>query len=168
MSGIFGVLGAVTAAELEEMGRRLKHRGTHLRWWRVADNVHLGAVSRTPPVLHSAGSFSAVIDQPDTLGVAIDARDMVQRYASRGVRDLDQPGAAFAMAAWQADAQMLHLGRDLAGQRPLFIAELEDGIAFASEYKCLLALQAVQPTVDRDAIQYLQVWKLAPPGAPFA
>jgi len=42
MAAIFGVIGAITSNELDEMGRRLAHRGTRTYWKEEAQGVFLG------------------------------------------------------------------------------------------------------------------------------
>lgn len=165
MTGIFGAIGEIAPPELDEMGARLAHRGARARWWRVADGVHLGQVSDAEPRLSSIGCISGVVDRLTTLGAMLDDREILQAYIRGGIDGLDQSALSFAFAAWNSETQTLLLGRDLAGLRPLFFTRLDRGagIAFASEYKGLLAIAAVTPRADLDAIQYLQVFKLAPP-----
>jgi asparagine synthase (glutamine-hydrolysing) len=57
------------------------------------------------------------------------------------------------------------LVRDPCGIRPLYVARTGERIAFASEYKALLALGDVPARPDRDAIAHVQRTKYAPAGA---
>ena len=67
MAAVFGVIGAVTAPELEEMGRRLAHRGGKVAWSEVAPQVYLGQVGSGNASPRFERQFSIVIDAPEGL-----------------------------------------------------------------------------------------------------
>lgn len=58
----------------------------------------------------------------------------------------------FAFGLWDAERRQLHLVRDRFGVKPLYVAELDNGIAFASELKALRTLKSFVRTTDPDAI----------------
>jgi asparagine synthase (glutamine-hydrolysing) len=58
----------------------------------------------------------------------------------------------FAVAIWDANEKRLTLARDRAGEKPLFIAESDGAIAFASEPAALLSLPWVSRAADADAL----------------
>jgi asparagine synthase (glutamine-hydrolysing) len=58
----------------------------------------------------------------------------------------------FAFGLWDAERRQLHLVRDRFGVKPLYVAELDNGIAFASELKALRTLKSFARTTDPDAI----------------
>ncbi|MEY3025808.1 MAG: hypothetical protein RLZZ238_705 [Planctomycetota bacterium] len=58
----------------------------------------------------------------------------------------------FALAAWNARERTLILARDYFGKKPLYIAEGEGFIAFASELRALEQLPFLDRTISRDAI----------------
>jgi asparagine synthase (glutamine-hydrolysing) len=58
----------------------------------------------------------------------------------------------FAFAAWDARRRRLLLARDRLGVKPLFYAELPDGIVFGSEIKSLIADPAVSRDWDPEAV----------------
>jgi asparagine synthase (glutamine-hydrolysing) len=58
----------------------------------------------------------------------------------------------FAFAAWNEREGTLTLGRDRAGQKPLFVYERGDTVAFASEMKALRTLPVVDRSIDEGAV----------------
>lgn len=64
----------------------------------------------------------------------------------------------FAFALWDREEKALHLVRDRAGVKPLYYAESEGLIAFASELKAIAALPDFDRRLDEDAIaEYVQL-----------
>src|SRR5690606_16480046 len=82
-----------------------------------------------------------------------------------GTAALERLPYAFAAAAWDDRTRTLRLARDFVGQKPLYWSALSGGgVAFATEYKALLALPAIHAEPDLDAVQLLQCSKTTPPG----
>jgi asparagine synthase (glutamine-hydrolysing) len=165
MPAIFGVVGNVTPNELDEMGRRLSHRGDHARWQEVASGVFLGRVSSTHRGIAHAGGFSIAVDGSHALEHGSCDRICEAFLASRDAHDLDRLTTPFTLAAWDERAGSLWLARDFLGLKPLHYCRLPGGgIAFATEYKALLAIDAVPAIADLDALQFMQIYKAVPPG----
>lgn len=166
MTGIFGVIGRVSTRELDEMGRRLAHRGSQAQWWRLDSEVHLGQVDNATPALTISAGHSAVIDRSIAMGAGATPESLLEALLSAGAVGLERLSTPFAIAVWDPSTRTLSLARDLAGLKPLFKTRLPGGgIAFATEYKSLLAIDAVSAEPDLQAVQYLQVFKLTPPGS---
>jgi asparagine synthase (glutamine-hydrolysing) len=137
------------------MGARLAHRGTHARWWNPAPDVYLGAASTDPPTLHEHDGSFAVIDR-SAFASAADPTDVLK---------FDAVKHPFAFAAWDERSKTLSLARDFVGQKPLHYCRLEGGgVAFATEYKALLALSQLKAEPDLDSLQYMQCYKRTPSG----
>jgi asparagine synthase (glutamine-hydrolysing) len=166
MSALFGALGAVSPAELDEMGRRLAHRGAIARWQEVAQGVYLGQVSSTPRAPFCDSTLAAVIDAADALAPGSYERVLEIFLRHRRAADLDRlVSVPFALAAWDDAKQSLLLARDFLGLKPLHFCSLPSGgIAFATEYKALLAIDEVPARPDLDAIRCLQAYKAMPAG----
>ena len=166
MSAVFGVIGAVTAPELDEMGRRLAHRGGHATWSEVAPQVYLGqvATSTQPPRLER--HYAIVIDAPEGLFAGSTQRVADALLHSPAAEDLDERlSFPFTLAAWNDADQELLLARDFLGLKPLHLCRLPSGgIAFATEYKALLAIHEVPARPDLDALRCLQMYKAMPSG----
>ncbi len=58
----------------------------------------------------------------------------------------------FAIALWDVAARTLTLARDRLGEKPLYVASLPGGMAFASELKALLALPGLDLATDDEAV----------------
>jgi len=69
-----------------------------------------------------------------------------------GESALDRFNGMFALALWDPERQRLLLARDRIGIKPLFVAVLPRGLAFASEIPALLAHQSVGREMDRHAV----------------
>lgn len=166
MSAVFGVVGSVTAAELDEMGRRLVHRGGEATWAQIAEGVYLGQVATTKLAPHRVSALSLVVDASQTLTHGSRERVIAAFLRSRRADDLDCLLATpFTLAAWDDAAQTLLLARDFLGLKPLHFCRLPSGgIAFATEYKALLAINEVPARADLEAIRCLQVYKAVPAG----
>jgi asparagine synthase (glutamine-hydrolysing) len=167
MSAVFGVMGPVTAGELDEMGRRLAHRGAHARWREVASGVCLGQVSAAALAPADSSSLSMVIDASECLPHGSYAQVSTALLRDRSAVGLDRAlRAPFTFAAWDHARQTLLLGRDFLGLKPLHFCRLPSGgIAFATEYKALLAIGEFVATPDLNAVACLQAYKAVPAGS---
>lgn len=67
-----------------------------------------------------------------------DTEVVAHAYEEWGVRCLDRFNGDFAIAIWDRERRELLLARDRFGVRPLFIAEYDGDVCFASEAKALL------------------------------
>jgi asparagine synthase (glutamine-hydrolysing) len=164
MAAVFGVVGEVSPAELDEMARRLAHRGGAAMWIAAAPGVYLGHTARQAPRVLRLRNLSVVIDAPESSQAHSRVCAALQR--SVDAADLDRAvSTPFTFAAWDHSTRSLLLGRDFLGLKPLHYCSLPNGgVAFATEYKALLALGQVAATPDLAALAFLQVYKAVPPG----
>jgi asparagine synthase (glutamine-hydrolysing) len=133
----------------------------------------------------SPGAVSAQREGLLAFDGAIDNRDaLARRLGYRGEREdptgdgplaaelwaiLGEDGLAliagqFALALWDAAGRRLVLARDRVGYAPLYFALAGERFLFASEYKALLALDAVPARPNRAALQTIQNTKWVRPG----
>jgi asparagine synthase (glutamine-hydrolysing) len=165
MGAIFGAIGTISPAELRDMGDRLSHRGVVAMWREVAPTVFLGCTGREKGRIHVKGGLSAVIDLSDAAPKGLTQDDVFDTFIRNGVSGLERLQGAVAIAAWDDTSQTLILTRDFVGQKPLHYCTLPfGGTAFATEYKALLAINALPAEPDLEALQYLQCYKTTPPG----
>ena len=82
-----------------------------------------------------------------------DTEVLLNLYLRDGPRMLSRLNGIFAFALWDERERELLLARDGVGVKPLYVAELAEGVLFASEIKALLASAAVPRELDPVALQ---------------
>lgn len=168
MSGIVGIVGEGSAAELQRMAARLRHRGAHLHVASPAPGVLLGSISNSED---APASDQLALDPSGRLypGMPhLETRAQVERHlASRLAEDPTQAllelRGSFSLAYWDHRAGTLVLSTDRHGYRTLYVAELPGRTVFASEYKALLALDDCPADVDPGALQTYLLTLNCPP-----
>ena len=175
MAGVFGLLGMADPRVLHAMARRLAHRGSAPEIGEVAPGVSLGCMAdRAAGLLEIEGCTLAadlsLYNGPElraALGLRAEeaSRLMLEAYRRFGDAGFAMANGDFAFALWDARAGQLILARDFVGVRPLYLAPLPSGgLAFASEYKALLAIDEIPAEPDFDMVQWLQHTKHLPSG----
>jgi asparagine synthase (glutamine-hydrolysing) len=147
MGAIFGMVGEGSLAEVEAMGQQVAHRGEFQRVWSPAPGVILGQASHRP--FEVDASYQLAADWNVQGGGA----SLVERYARHGREALAALRGTFAIALCDGPNRIM-LAVDQVGYKSLFHAALRGRLAFASEYKALLALDDFPREPDRTAIQH--------------
>lgn len=97
-----------------------------------------------------------------------DTEVIVHLYEEMGDRCVDRLRGMFAFAVWDEPARKLLLARDRLGQKPLFYAETDEGLLFASEIKSILATDRGPRRMDYESLHhYLSLRFVPPPGTMF-
>ena len=175
MAAIFGLIGQHRPEQLELMADRLQHRGSARQLENQNERVSVGAIGEDPGRmivrtetgiavasgrLYGFRDGSANADSRDSL-----AERLYRRFHSYGVAGLAGLDGDFAAVICPLDASRVTFLRDFFGCRPLFWSAIDEAcIAFASEYKAILALEGFKPSVDRSMLQHLQATKRLPVG----
>jgi asparagine synthase (glutamine-hydrolysing) len=91
-----------------------------------------------------------------------DGEAIVHLYEEHGTRFVEHLRGMFAIALWDRPNRRLVLARDRMGVKPLYLAETEKGLAFASEVKSLVAGGLLEPALDPIAAEQFMAWGYVP------
>ncbi|MFW6022502.1 MAG: asparagine synthase (glutamine-hydrolyzing) [Halanaerobiaceae bacterium] len=81
-----------------------------------------------------------------------DTEVLLLSYIEWGDECVQYLNGIFAFAVWDKQREKLFIARDRIGVKPLFYAETNTGIVFASEIKSLLCHPSIKPIVDREGM----------------
>lgn len=87
-----------------------------------------------------------------------DVETIAHLYEDLGPDCVHRLRGMFAFALWDVTRARLMLTRDRLGIKPLVWARTREGLAFASEFKALLAGGLIEPTLDPGAVDDLFAW----------
>lgn len=175
MCGIYGMVALKSAPLhapelLEQMGRRLRHRGPDDRRvmtrpeaamgterLRIVDPGPQGAQPCTDPasriwlscngeIYGAAALRRRYADYP--YQSRTDVEPLVPLFLHKGPAGLAELDGMFAIAIWDTCERRLVLARDRAGEKPLFYTRMNGEVWFASEIQALLELPAASSELD--------------------
>ncbi len=182
MNSILGIWGQTADQVLQRMGHRLDHRGSDLQTQRLSEDLVFGCnTAGSKNSIHSEQGYSIVCDADiynkselraflisKNIAVRSDSESelLLNLYRVGGISALERVNGDFAFAVWDPSERRVVLGRDYCGCRPLYHALIPGGkgMAFASEYKALLAIPGMSQKPDLDMLQCLQYHKKLPVG----
>jgi asparagine synthase (glutamine-hydrolysing) len=179
MCGICGMIGAPDLDAVRRMTAAMLHRGPDDESYYADPRAALGfrrlsiidVAGGRQPLSNEDGSiqvvFNGEIYNHRELRAGLEARGHVLRsgsdgevlahlYEESGVDLVEALNGIFAFAVWDARAGRVMLARDPYGVKPLYYAEQEGRLLFASELKALVASRCLSRDLDPEAIaQYL-------------
>jgi asparagine synthase (glutamine-hydrolysing) len=193
MCGIAGFVGfererRVAERELGAMCHAIRHRGPDDEGHFIAPGVALGM--RRLSIIDVGGGHQPIGNEDGGIQVVFNgeiynhrelraqlARDghrlathsdtecLVHLYEDQGDAMVHALRGMFAFAVWDARRSRLLIARDRIGIKPLYYWESAGRLAFASELRSLLTMDAVPRELDRSAIaQYLTLGYVPDPG----
>lgn len=86
---------------------------------------------------------------------ATDTETIVHLYEDQGPRCVDRLRGMFAFAVWDDRRRQLLLARDRLGIKPLYYAESNGRLVFASELKAILQLSEIERRLNWRAVKHL-------------
>lgn len=84
-----------------------------------------------------------------------DTEVVVEAYRAWGENCVHRFRGMFALALYDTASEVLFLARDQFGKKPLFLADIPGGVAFASEINALLTLDGVDRSINASALPEL-------------
>ena len=91
-----------------------------------------------------------------------DTEVLLALYALEGERMLPRLRGMFAFAIWNVHSHELFLARDPYGIKPLYYAQTESGLVFASQVKALLASKLVSTSCEAAGVAGFYLWGSVP------
>ncbi len=91
-----------------------------------------------------------------------DTEVLIEAYRAWGVECLTRLRGMFAFALYDTQNDRLVLARDPFGKKPLFLADVEGGVAFASEIAPLLGLPGVDRRLNHEGLGDYLMHRYAP------
>ncbi|HET9299022.1 MAG TPA: asparagine synthase (glutamine-hydrolyzing) [Candidatus Polarisedimenticolaceae bacterium] len=121
-------------------------------------------------IYNSAALRERLASRGHRFRTAIDTEVLPHLYEEMGEDLLDELDGMFAFALWDERRRILLLGRDRAGEKPLFWCERGDGsLAFSSELRALVAALPAPPRLDPIGLRRYLLHDFFPaPRTPFA
>jgi asparagine synthase (glutamine-hydrolysing) len=91
-----------------------------------------------------------------------DTEVLLALYAREGERMLTRLRGMFALAIWDVRSRELFLARDPYGIKPLYYAQTEGGLVFASQVKAIMASGLVSATYETAGVAGFYLWGSVP------
>ena len=95
-----------------------------------------------------------------------DTEVILKAYHAWGADCVRQFNGMFAIALWERDTDRVFLARDRLGIKPLYYAQTETGLRFASSLPALIAAGGVDTAIDPVALHHYMHWHSVVP-APY-
>jgi len=190
MCGIAGIVSLegkpVFERELRDMCSAIAHRGPDDEGYYFETGVGLGMrrlsiidlASGRQPIGNEDGSVWVVFNgeiynfrelrrelegRGHVFSTHTDTETIVHLYEDYGKHCVDHMRGMFAFALWDQRTRQLLLARDRVGIKPLYYAEIDGRILFASELKAILQLAEVERKINWSAASHLFTFLTTPP-----
>ncbi len=186
MCGICGILGNPNRDAIGRMAAAMMHRGPDDDGFYVDDRAALGfrrlaiidVAGGNQPLSNEDGStqvvFNGEIYNHRELRKELEARGHIMRshsdgevlphlYEELGPSLPEKLNGIFAFAIWDRRKDLLLLARDHHGVKPLYYAERNGALIFASEIKSILASALLERRLDPEAVAQYLIYQVVPP-----
>lgn len=184
MCGISGFVGRFDQDLLSRMSGVMAHRGPDDAGIYFKENT--GLAHRRLSIIDLAGGHQPISNEDDTVWIIFngevynfmslrkkylnthkfktrsDTEVILHMYEEFGEGLVNYLRGMFAFAIWDENKQKLLVVRDRFGIKPLYYAETEKGLLFASEMKAILETGAVDREVDKQALNSYLTFRYVP------
>lgn len=185
MCGICGITGIGDKKLINRMCKILRHRGPD-DWGVFVDskislgNVRLSIIDLSgghQPIHNEDSSiwvsfngeiynFSELREELNKIGhkfyTKSDTETIVHLYETYGEEFLSRLHGMFALALWDSNKKLLILARDRLGKKPLYYAQINKNLIFASEIKAILEYPEFRPKLNLIALYHYLSFQYVP------
>ena len=120
----------------------------------MRDAQDTGCLVYNGELYNTASLRKTLLDAGRTFRSRSDTEVVLQAFLHWGVEEaLDRLNGMFALAFWDNRERRLTLARDRFGEKPLYYAESQGRLLFASEMDALLAHGGVETAIDPEAVE---------------
>lgn len=187
MCGICGIAGGTDSATLHRLNDAIAHRGPDGEGFYERPAIALAM--RRLAIIDVAGSDQPIFNEDRSIALVYngeaynyaemraliakrghsfstdgDTECIVHLYEDEGPNCIQHLRGMFAFALWDEKKQLLLLGRDRLGKKPIFYTVQGGKLYWASELRALLTALPSQPEIDLSAIdQYLSLQYIPEP-----
>jgi asparagine synthase (glutamine-hydrolysing) len=186
MCGIAGIIGRPDLDAVRRMAAAMVHRGPDDENFYADEQAVLGfrrlaiidVAGGRQPLSNEDGSIQVVFNgeiynhrelrarleqQGHVLRTHSDGEVLAHLYEEVGAAVVDHLNGIFAFAIWDRQRERVLLARDPHGVKPLYYAEADGRILFASEIKALLASGCISRELDAEAVAHYLTYQAVPP-----
>ncbi|MEO8152721.1 MAG: asparagine synthase (glutamine-hydrolyzing) [Rhizobacter sp.] len=189
--GFVGPARSDASAVLRAMADTVAHRGPDADGFHLASFAHgelqvglghrrlaiIDLVGGDQPIGNETGSLQIVFNgeiynhrglraelqaRGHCFATASDTETIVHAYEEYGARCVDHLRGMFAFAIWDARAQRLFLARDRFGEKPLYYAEIDGHLVFASEMKAFHAWPDFKAQLNAEVLPHYLQYRYVP------
>jgi asparagine synthase (glutamine-hydrolysing) len=187
MCGICGKYSTsgISREELERMAAAIGHRGPDDEGYFVDGPIALA--SRRLSIIDTEGGHQPIANEDRTVCLVFngeiynfralreelkrqghrfssrtDGEVIVHLYEEHGEACVDKLHGMFSFAIWDEPRRKLFLARDRLGQKPLFYAQTDTGMVFASEIKSILAGTEGDSGLDLESLHHYLSLRFVP------
>lgn len=172
MSGFCGFAGAMDDGALQKMTESLCKDCASTPIYFSDGYIHLGYVpyneSESMQIGHNDNFTAWAMIESGNGTKNLTPEAVLSAYEDRGISFARELEGTFSIVLWDGARKRLYLLRDRFGAKPLFYAKADNGLAFGTKIKAVLAHEGVNKSINNAAIyQYMSFQSVYAPDTVF-